>query len=337
MARVDVSVPCYQYGRYLRTCVGSVLSQGVQDLRVLIIDNASTDNSLEVARALAAADPRVQVVAHAANLGHHSSFNEGIDWASGDYFMTLCADDLLAPGCLSRAVSFMEEHPDVHLTYGETLLIHNDDPIPPIEPCAREAKWHVFSGRQLLEMVCRAGGRHGIGGPTVVVRTSVQKRAGYYRPELPHTDDFEMWMRFARFGSVARTDAVQGIARVHSMTRTTALSNALMWDLHREAAFESFFANDGASAPGAKDLRRLARRHLAERAYWGAVATFVRGDGRLGLNLLKFAFTRDPLTMVVPPMGYLFRRGNALRHIAEVLSEAARSLGIPTGEANRSR
>jgi glycosyltransferase involved in cell wall biosynthesis len=68
VASVDVVVPSYQYGRYLRDCVRSVLTQDVSDLRVLIIDNASTDDSVEVARRLAAEDDRVEVVARPRNL-----------------------------------------------------------------------------------------------------------------------------------------------------------------------------------------------------------------------------------------------------------------------------
>ena len=162
MAVVDVVVPCYQYGRYLRACVSSVLSQDIQQLRVLIIDNASTDDSLEVARELAAEDSRVQVAAHETNLGHLASFNEGIDWASSDYFMVLCADDLLAPGCLSRAVSIMEQCPAVNLTFGRALWIHGDGVAPHVDPCVGDAKWRIVTGRELLKRVCRAGGRHGI-------------------------------------------------------------------------------------------------------------------------------------------------------------------------------
>jgi len=95
MATVDVAVPCYQYGDYLRGCVASVLSQDVSDLRIAIIDNASTDDSLRVARQLAAEDRRVEVIAHSTNLGQHASFNEAVDWAKSKYFMLLCADDLL--------------------------------------------------------------------------------------------------------------------------------------------------------------------------------------------------------------------------------------------------
>jgi glycosyltransferase involved in cell wall biosynthesis len=66
MTSIDVAIPNYQYGRYLRECVESVLSQGVPELRVLIIDNASTDNSAEVAQQLAVDHARVHFVRHGA-------------------------------------------------------------------------------------------------------------------------------------------------------------------------------------------------------------------------------------------------------------------------------
>ena len=53
MSSVDVVVPCYRYGHYLRQCVQSVLDQSVRDVRVLILDDASPDDTEEVGRALA--------------------------------------------------------------------------------------------------------------------------------------------------------------------------------------------------------------------------------------------------------------------------------------------
>src|SRR5689334_16515284 len=186
MASGDVSIPCYQYGRFLRRCVTSVLSQEIRNLRVLIIDNASTDNSLEVARSLAAEDSRVEVVAHPTNLGHHASYNEGIDWATADYFTTLCADDFLPPGSLLRAATVMEKHPEVNLTFGGVFWIRNDDdPVPEVDPRGQTANWTVLTGKELLEGFCRAGTGDRASASTVVVRTAALKRVGHYRAELP--------------------------------------------------------------------------------------------------------------------------------------------------------
>ena len=105
MPSIDVAVVCYQYGGYLRDCVTSITSQDVADLRVLIIDNGSTDDSLEVAKELARCDERITIVHHPKNLGQKHAYNEAIDWAASRYFVIVDADDVLAEGALSRAVS----------------------------------------------------------------------------------------------------------------------------------------------------------------------------------------------------------------------------------------
>lgn len=331
MASVDVAVPCYQYGRYLPGCVASVLSQGIDDVRILIIDNASTDDSLDVARGLAATDKRVSVVAHPTNLGLHASFNEGIDWASADYFILLCADDLLAPNCLKRAVAVMEEHPDIDLTFGRELIITSDEPpILPDQPTS-DPNWQIMAGRELLERICRTGrpddGVFIISGATAVVRTAAQKRVGHYRAELPHSSELEIWLRFACQGAAAQTDLIQGVRRIHPVSRSAAgIHNVHMWNVLYEAAFESFFAREGASIPQSKRLHRIARNALGERAYWGSLATLLRGDVGLSLELLKFAFTRCPGTMVVPPLGYLLRRGDTFSHFASLITQATRRM-----------
>jgi succinate dehydrogenase / fumarate reductase cytochrome b subunit len=101
-------------------------ARDLDDLRVLIMDNASTDDSATIARELAATDSRVELHLRTRNLGPHASFNEGIDWASADYFLILCADDLLAPGALARAVDVMELHREVNLVFGRTAFVAAD-------------------------------------------------------------------------------------------------------------------------------------------------------------------------------------------------------------------
>ena len=79
MGGIDVVVPSYQYGHFLTESVGSVLSQPVENLRVLIIDNGSTDNTREIAEQIASDDARVDLVVHKRNLTPQISYNEGID------------------------------------------------------------------------------------------------------------------------------------------------------------------------------------------------------------------------------------------------------------------
>ncbi|MBP2300846.1 glycosyltransferase family 2 protein [Azospirillum picis] len=325
MASVDVVVPSYQYGRYLRGCVTSVLTQDIADLRVLIIDNASTDDSVEVARRLAAEDRRVEVLARPRNLGPHASFNDGIDWARADYFLILCADDLLAPGALARAAAVMERHPGVHLSYGGVVIDSATDPRPSRPAPATAAGWRILSGSALLERFCRTGRNH-VPGPTAVVRTSIQKQVGHYRRTLPQTDDLEVWMRFALRGDAAETDVIQGIARVHPLSQSASSRTVHDWNVEFLAAFETFFADDGAALPQAGRLRRLARRALAERAYWCAASHLARGDAALARDLLRFSVRLAPSTAVLPPLTALLRRPDTLERLGRLSADLAAPL-----------
>ncbi len=120
---VSVVVPCYRYGHYLPGAVRSVLDQTDVDAEVLIVDDASPDDSGEVAEALAAADPRIRVLRHAENKGHIATYNDGLEAVDGEYVVLLSADDLLPPGSLGRATALMEANPSVGMVYGHPLRL----------------------------------------------------------------------------------------------------------------------------------------------------------------------------------------------------------------------
>jgi glycosyltransferase involved in cell wall biosynthesis len=322
-AGIDVAIPCYQYGHFLRDCVESALAQPVAGLRILIIDNASTDNSLEVAQQLAIENSAVQVVVHRRNLGPHASFNEAIDWASQKYFLLLCADDLLAPGALARAVEILEQHPEAVMSYGRAALLGAGERLPAAALDDEIGGWSILPGSALLQRFCSTAVCH-IASCTAVVRTEVQKQVGYYRPELPHTDDFEMWLRFACYGAAAETLKIQAALRAHAGSQSAFVRKQHRWDiLHCEAAFKSFFAQEGSQLPHAARLRHLAKRSLGERAYWSAAAHLSRGEIAEFLALLRLALRLRPACAVLPPLSYLFRREDARTRLTRVLSELA--------------
>src|SRR4051794_36118412 len=105
--RIDVVIPCYNYGRYLRQCVESVLQQEGVEVRCLIIDDCSPDNTPEVGCTLAAEDSRVEYRRHEKNLRHIATYNEGFEWVTGDAVLLLSADDLLTVGSLRRSADVL--------------------------------------------------------------------------------------------------------------------------------------------------------------------------------------------------------------------------------------
>jgi glycosyltransferase involved in cell wall biosynthesis len=283
MAKIDVVVPCYNYGRFLNSCVGSVLEQSVRDLRVLIIDDASTDDSLSVAAKLARDDPRVSVVAHSQNKGHISTYNEGIAWASADYFLLLSADDLLVPGALMRAVEIMDKNPDVVLTHGESAIWYQDQP----RPLVADRQSYTWARHDLLSEIC-ATATNLVSTPTAIGRTRVQKIVGGYKESLPHSGDMEMWLRFAARGAVARINATQAIYRRHP----SAMSNAYFAQMasdhrQRQQAFDSFFDEYDDRLTNSRVLRSVVNRVLAKRAFRCGIGLLRRGRINDGLRLIR--------------------------------------------------
>jgi len=273
--RVSVVVPCFNYGRFLRDCVESVLSQDGVDVDVLIVDNASDDDSPAIASALAEADSRVSVVLHERNLGHIASFNEGLWAVDGEYAVLLCADDMLPPGSLARAAALLEAHPSVGFVYGRPVEFCA---VPPPPPRLAIKSWTVWSGREWLALRCRSG-VNCIRHPEVMMRSSVLRRVGGFRPELPHTGDLELWMRLSAVADVGRVNGPdQGCYRVHPQSLRRTVYGGLLTDLRqRRDAFAWTFKGPGRLVAGAGALHDSARRVLAAEALDRACRAYDRG------------------------------------------------------------
>jgi glycosyltransferase involved in cell wall biosynthesis len=273
MTSISVVIPCYRYGRFLEDCVASVLDdQAGVDVRVLIIDDASPDDSAEVARKIAAREPRVELVVHASNKGNIATFNEGLlEWADGDYCTLVSADDLLTPGALRRARDMLDAHPDVGFVYGHALWFMNGDPVPAVRTRLRGCS--VWTGSRWLDRLY-AQAENPITSPEVVVRTSLQHRVGGYDPRMPHAADMEMWMRMAANASVGFLRGVdQAFYRLHRENMRKGF-NALMDLRERRLVFESVLDRDGARLPGADQMAETMRRQLARQALWEAARAY---------------------------------------------------------------
>jgi glycosyltransferase involved in cell wall biosynthesis len=277
-----------------------VLSQTDVSVRVLIIDDASPDDTAEVAAALVREDPRVTFIRHSKNRGHIATYNEGIEWASAEYFLLLSADDLLAPGALGRATKLMDENIDIVLTHGEFIEWHDHLPFPQIH----EPQTLVWRRQNLIRETCATGACL-VCTPTAIVRTSTQKAAGGYRPSLPHAGDMEMWLRFAARGSVARIDhPVQAISRRHSSNMSNPYFEDKISDFEqRKEVFDTFFAEHGDRVSGAESLRQNARKILSEKAYMSGIARVFRGRINSGCQLLRYSINLNPKLLYSPPVG----------------------------------
>jgi hypothetical protein len=287
MTGVDVVVPCYNYGRYLDWCVGTLLNQASVRVRVLIIDDASEDDTPQIGEHLAAGDSRVEFRRHQTNAGHVATFNEGLlDWASAEYSLLISADDGLAPGALARATQLMTAHPDIGMAYGMATIITEDHGPGPGE--GADPEYRIVNTSRFLERCCRVG--NPVPSPTAVVRTGVQQRLGGYRADLPHSGDMEMWMRFALDGAVGVLGAVQGYYRWHGRNLSSAYYARAVGDLRqRVLAFRPLESRLRAAVPEFAAWFTSMCDRLGTQALWIAHDAFESGDDERYRECLAFA------------------------------------------------
>ncbi|MFB9740831.1 glycosyltransferase [Pseudonocardia sulfidoxydans] len=289
----DVAIPCYRYGTMLPTAVRSVLDQESVEVRIRIIDDASGDGSADVARELAAADPRVEVVEHPVNKGHIATFTEGvIDFPTGDYTLLMSADDALTPGALRRAADLFRERPDVVLVYGNAIYWDDGEPMPTAR--TGPARHIVYDGRDWLRRRF-AVGANCAASPAVITRTETQQKAGGYDAACLHTSDFEMWMRLSLYGSVGfLADVDQAYCRGHgeNMSVEAEERNGGVGDLRmRLLACTVLLDKAGVMLPDADKLDRTVRRRLAADALLRVSRSYDKGarDEDANRQLVEFA------------------------------------------------
>lgn len=289
---VSVVIPCYNYGRFLPEAVAGALDQDGIDVEVLIVDDASTDDSAEVAAGLAASDSGVRLLRHERNAGHIQTYNDGLAEATGSYVTLVSADDLLVPNALTRAAALMEAHPRVGLVYGHARSF-TDQP-PDQLPALRN--WSVWTGLDWLSLAARRG-RNFLSSPEAVMRREALLQAGGYDPRLPHSGDFDMWLRTAARWDVGRVNgSTQALYRVHDHNMHLTTYAGWLRDLEeRRATFDILFTERAPDLPEVVRLRPVARRALAREAVRRGLTAYREDPSSAEASgLFGFAEDTDP-------------------------------------------
>lgn len=117
---VSVVIPCYRHARYLPEAVESVVAQTFRDWEVIIVDDASPDDTAAVAqRLIERHGDRIRLVAVGENRGVAEARNAGIRDARGEFILPLDADDRLLPTMIAHAMQILAWHPQVSVAYGQ--------------------------------------------------------------------------------------------------------------------------------------------------------------------------------------------------------------------------
>ena len=130
MPRVSVIIPSYNHERFLRQRIDSVIEQTYNDLEIIILDDASTDNSLSIIEDYARRDPRITVVVNDKNSGGpFGQWNKGAELARGEYLWFAESDDSCETQFLEQLIPLLDENPQVGIAYCQSYLTDEQNQI----------------------------------------------------------------------------------------------------------------------------------------------------------------------------------------------------------------
>jgi glycosyltransferase involved in cell wall biosynthesis len=212
---VSVMMAVYNSERYVEEAVASVLGQTFTDFELLILDDGSTDGSLEVLRRLAATDPRIRLTSRP-NKGLAPTLNELVDMARGEFLARMDADDVSLPERFERQVAYLRAHPECVLVGCRVRLIDPDgDPL---------CDWCTRQDHEALDAVFLRGERSTeISHPAIMMRRADVLAVGKYR-EFPVIEDVDLFLRLAERGRIANLPEVLLHYRIHAENISKAAS-----------------------------------------------------------------------------------------------------------------
>lgn len=197
--RVTALMPVYNNERYIAAAVESILNQTFRDFEFIIIDDGSSDGSLQMLERYAREDSRIRLASRP-NTGYTIALNEGLRIARGEYIARMDADDVASPERFEMQVQYLDDHPDCTVVGGNVLLIDRDgDPIR--EMC-------LGYSHEEIDAAHMQGKGGAIIHPAATIRKSALDRVGEFREDYECAEDLDIFLRLAEVGRVANLPEV---------------------------------------------------------------------------------------------------------------------------------
>jgi glycosyltransferase involved in cell wall biosynthesis len=206
---VSFTVTAYNTEKYIAECLDSIFAQeGEYDFEVIVVDDASKDNTEEVIRSYS--DPRLRYIRHSTNQGAYATVNRGFEEARGEYVTRIDSDDRYRSDFLLAVVPTLQQYPEVGLVYGDIALINSEGEIT--APSGNVVRHHrPAKGNELIPLL----ENNYLPAPTTIAR----KEAWAEGLPVPRGFDFCDWYlstSIARKWEFYYCDQVLADYRVHS-------------------------------------------------------------------------------------------------------------------------
>jgi glycosyltransferase involved in cell wall biosynthesis len=250
---VSVVIPTYNALRFLPQTIASVMGQTYQDFELLLIDDGSSDGTADwVEEFNQTTDGHKIRFFQQQRGGVSAARNLGIQNAQGEFVAFLDADDLWVPTKLAQQVNYLNQHPRVGLVHGAIALMDESGKLT----------GRVLSSKPAASSLTQLLTRNAVACQTVLVRRSCFEQTGCFDSQADTVEDWDLWMRVARFYPIVALPEV--LAHYRQVESSLSRSHERMVPTYHYVIEKTYeFCQDELTRLGANDRRLKATSYAS--------------------------------------------------------------------------
>lgn len=297
MPTVTIAIPTRNRAELLAIALESALTQTFTDTEILVLDDASTDDTAQMVGAID--DPRVHYVRHDPKIGMAANWNYGYEHGRGEYVTVLHDDDYWAPTFIERAVAEFKAEPTAGLVYAPYEIVDEHGAVTKPAPTQLTEIGALDPPPVVLEQLVRTTW---IGWPTIMVRRTCMLEIGGFVEDFPYHKDWSVWLQLAARWPVRWIPEPLGSFRVHSGQFSEEFrANRLRLATDRRDMLWTTIPNLPLAANRRAALLRIALKSFAEEQLVLGWDLACAGDGAAAREQARFAFEVDRTVMLRSP------------------------------------
>jgi glycosyltransferase involved in cell wall biosynthesis len=196
---VSICIPSFNAAGFIRESILSVFDQDYKNIELIIIDDASSDETASIVAELIS-DAHIPVVfdVNSSNLGLAGNWNKTLELASGKYIKVLPSDDKISVNCISKSVEAMESHGEAVIAFSPRVVIDRES----VEKLQIDFFSEGIVSAKKLIYSSMLFGTNLIGEPgAVLFKSEVVRKIGGFDGSLPYVIDLDYWVRLLQYGS----------------------------------------------------------------------------------------------------------------------------------------
>ncbi len=222
--KLSIIIPLYNSEKYIKETIESILSQSFKSFELIIVDDASTDNSLKITRELIKKDNRIRLFKSKTNKGRASSINVGLRNAKAQYITFLDSDDIMYPERLKKQMFFLKNHPEIDMIYGDILKfwengtkkIYNSVEFSDTEEPLRRLKKFAKSKQEIKEAYKALDKEKFIPGASIMFRRKIIDSGIKLDEDLRNSEDCDFNFQIIKAGyKIAKYPIITFKYRIH--------------------------------------------------------------------------------------------------------------------------